>query len=77
MWAKILQAATEPSLLPLALVLLTKSQNCFIVLTSSNLLDGFVALNRSVSRVAAWFTLDLVGDVSGDEWSEETTESVI
>ena len=61
-----MHAVTEPSLLPFALVLFTKSQNCFMVLTSSNLLDGLVALKRSVSNVAAWVMLGLDGELKGD-----------
>ena len=37
-----------------------------MVLTSSNLLDGLVALKRSVSNVAAWVIFDLVGEFEGD-----------
>ena len=66
MWARILHAVTEPSLLPFAFVLLTKSQNCFIVLTSSNLFEGLVALNKRVSKVTAWVMLVLVGEFTGD-----------
>ena len=37
-----------------------------MVLTSSNLLDGLVALKRSVSNVAAWVMLGLDGELKGD-----------
>ena len=75
LWAKILHAVIDPSLLPFSLVLFTKSQNCLIVFTSSSLFEGFVALNRSVSRVTDWFTLDLDGELKGDEWTGEATKT--
>ena len=66
--ARILQAVTDPSLLPSSFVWLTKSQNNLIVLTSSNLLDGLVALNRSVSSVFDGLCppFDLDGEFEGD-----------
>ena len=74
--ARILQAVTDPSLLPFAFVSITKSQNNLIVLTSSNLLDGLVALNRSVSRVfdGLWLPFDLDGEFEGDVSVVEETE---
>ena len=74
--ARILQAVTDPSLLPFAFVSITKSQNNLIVLTSSNLLDGLVALNRSVSSVfdGLWVPFDLEGEFEGDVYVVEETE---
>ena len=76
MCARILQAVTDPSLLPFAFVSITKSQNNLIVLTSSNLLDGLVALNSSVSRVfdGLWLPFDLDGEFEGDVSVVEETE---
>ena len=74
--AKILQAVTEPSLFPFPLVLLTKSQNCLMVFTSSNLFEGLVALNRSVSKVAAWLMFDLDGEFTGDAVGGDDTTNI-
>ena len=46
LWASILQAIAGPSG-----VALTASQNCLIVLTSSNLFAGFVALKSRFSML--------------------------
>ena len=53
---------------------MTASQNCLIVFTSSNLLEGLVALNRSVSKVAAWVMFDLDGESTGDAVGGDDTK---
>ena len=47
-----------------------------MVFTSSNLLEGLVALNRSVSKVAAWVMFDLDGEFAGDAAGGDDTTNI-
>ena len=47
-----------------------------MVLTSSSLLDGLVALKSSVSNVAAWVIFDLAGEFEGDELGVVATTNI-
>ena len=61
-----MHAVADPSELPLAFAVVTASQNCLIVFTSSSLLDGLVALNSKVSNVAAWAKFDVGESLFGE-----------